>query len=96
MESIAWWRWAVLLVLFAGLFGVWFWARHKAGGPLLFGGLAKGPPRVRLVERRYVDARTWVALVEADGRSFLLAQGPAGGAWQPLGEAKAATEEKKL
>lgn len=79
-------RWALLILLFAGLFGVWFWSRRQAmgqGGP---GGTSGSA--LKIIQKRWIDQRTGVALVEAEDKTFLLAYTVGGGvSWQPLEKA---------
>lgn len=64
----------------------------------LLGRLARGParkPRLALVERVALAPRQSVALVEADGRRFLVASSPEGGAsFYPLDERARASQRQ--
>lgn len=81
MDGLDWWRWLLLAVMFGGLGWAAWWAKRRGAGS----GSAPGRGRLRVVERCWLDARTSVAVVECDGRTFLLAR-QAGGAlaWQPV------------
>ena len=66
-------RWTLLGLLFASLLGVWLWSRRQS----LSGCLSRreggtGAP-LRIVQRRWVDYRTGICIVDVEGRSFLMA-----------------------
>ena len=76
-------RWIMLGLLFAGLFGLWLWSRRQA--------LRQGVPgsgigaSFKVLQKRWVDQRTGVCLVEAEEKMFLLAYTVGGGvSWQAL------------
>ncbi len=76
-------RWIILGLLFAGLFGLWLWSRRQAAsrGPL---GNNAGAS-FKVLQKRWVDQRTGVCLVEAEHQVFLLAYTVGGGvSWQVL------------
>ena len=76
-------RWILLVLLFAGLLGTWFWSRRQAtrNGPL---GSHPGSS-FKVLQKRWVDQRTGVCLVEAEDQTFLLAYTVGGSvSWQPL------------
>jgi hypothetical protein len=76
-------RWILLGLLFAGLFGLWLWSRRQASrhGPA---GSSLGAS-FKVLQKRWVDQRTGVCLVEAEDQVFLLAYTVGGGvSWQPL------------
>ena len=76
-------RWILLGLLFAGLLATWIWARRQAArnGPL---GSNPGSS-FKVLQKRWVDQRTGVCLVEAEEQTFLLAYTVGGGvSWQPL------------
>ena len=76
-------RWILLGLLFAGLLGTWIWSRRQAGrnGPL---GSNPGSS-FKVLQKRWVDQRTGVCLVESDEQAFLLAYTVGGGvSWQAL------------
>ena len=76
-------RWVLLGLLFAGLFGVWLWSRRQAAAKGLNGGPNGGSFKV--LQKRWVDQRTGVCLVEAEEKVFLLAYTVGGGvSWQAL------------
>ncbi len=79
-------RWTLLVLLFGGLVGVWWWAKRKAA--VL--GTPTGAPgsSFKVLQKRWVDQRTGVCLVEAEEKIFLLAYTVGGGvSWQPLDKA---------
>jgi len=85
-------RWIILGLLFAGLFGLWFWSRRQAAnqGPL---GGALGSS-FKVLQKRWVDQRTGICLVEAEEKIFLLAYTVGGGvSWQTLDKAVSGTEK---
>jgi hypothetical protein len=76
-------RWILLGLLFAGLLGLWLWSRRQAArqGPL---GANPGSS-FKVLQKRWVDQRTGVCLVEAEEQTFLLAYTVGGGvSWQAL------------
>ena len=76
-------RWILLGLLFAALLGTWLWARRQAArnGPLG----ANAGSSFKVLQKRWVDQRTGVCLVEAEDQTFLLAYTVGGGvSWQPL------------
>lgn len=62
-------RAALAVAALAGL-GLWFW---RARGPL--GSKFKSAPRLQVVQRVGLSARTGLALVEVDGRPYLVVHG---------------------
>jgi flagellar biogenesis protein FliO len=81
--GLDWWRWLGLGIVFASLIGCWFLARMGRLGPAHL--RKRIDPRLVVSESRSVGNRTFVTLVEVDGRSFLLAHQSGGGvAWQRL------------
>lgn len=76
-------RWIVLVLLFAGLFGLWFWSKRQARQNNPRG---KNPNAgFKVTQKRWLDQRTGVCLVEAEGQSYLLAYTVGGGvSWQPV------------
>ena len=87
-------RWIILGLLFAGLLGLWLWSRRQAAGRVSLGnGLSAS---FKVLQKRWIDQRTGVCLVEADEQTFLLAYTVGGGvSWQAL-EKPAASFEKTL
>jgi hypothetical protein len=81
-------RWVILGVLFAGLLGLWLWSKRQAA---LRGPLGKNPgSSFKVTQKRWVDQRTGVCLVEADEQTFLLAYTVGGGvSWQVLDKKEA-------
>ena len=76
-------RWIILGLLFAGLFGLWYWSKRQSrfAGPL---GKNTANP-LRVVQKRWIDKGTGVCLVEAEGQTYLLAYTANGGvSWQTL------------
>ncbi len=79
-------RWILLGLLFVGLSGVWLWSRRRASGQGLLGGGAG--TSFKVLQKRWVDQRTGVCLVEAEEKTFLLAYTLGGGvSWQVLDKA---------
>jgi hypothetical protein len=76
-------RWVILGVLFTGLLGLWLWSKRQAA---LRGPLGKNPgSSFKVTQKRWVDQRTGVCLVEAEEQTFLLAYTVGGGvSWQVL------------
>src|SRR5271170_3981964 len=84
-------RWILLGLLFAGLFYAWWGSRKQAArnGPL---GLHAGS-NFKVLQKRWVDQRTGVCLVEAEEKTFLLAYTVGGGvSWQVVEKAVPAPE----
>ncbi len=85
-------RWVLLGLLFVGLLSLWLWSRRQAArqGPL-------GPnlgSSFRILQKRWVDQKTGVCLVEAEEKTFLLAYTVGGGvSWQPVEKVIPAPEE---
>ena len=76
-------RWVLLGLLFVGLFGAWFWSRRYAAGQGPLGATLGGS--LKILQKRWLDQRTGVALVEAENQTFLLAYTVGGGvSWQPI------------
>ncbi len=85
-------RWVLLGLLFVGLLSLWLWSRRQAArqGPL---GTHLGPS-FRILQKRWVDQKTGVCLVEAEEKTFLLAYTVGGGvSWQPVEKATPAADE---
>ena len=85
-------RWTLLVLLFGGLLGLWIWSKRKAA--------AQGTPGVavgssfKVLQKRWVDQRTGVCLVEAEEKLFLLAYTVGGGvSWQALDKAAPGAEK---
>jgi len=86
-------RWILLGLLFAGLCGLWLWSRRRASRQGLLGGNIG--TSFKVLQKRWVDQRTGVCLVEAEEQTFLLAYTVGGGvSWQALG--KTASDSKKI
>jgi hypothetical protein len=85
-------RWVVLILLFGGLLALWIWSRRQAR-------LAASPGRAatagfKIAQKRWLDQRTGLCLVEAEGQSFLLAYTVGGGvSWQPVAKKPASSPE---
>jgi hypothetical protein len=76
-------RFILLGLIFAGLFGLWFWSRRQAAGKTL-NGQALGA-RFTILQKRWLDKGTGVCLVEAEDKTFLLAYTAGGGvSWQAI------------
>jgi flagellar biogenesis protein FliO len=80
-------RWILLVLLFAGLLGLWLWSRRQAANQGLPSGVGGS---FKILQKRWVDQRTGVCLVEVEDKKFLLAYTVGGGvSWQPLDPATA-------
>jgi flagellar biogenesis protein FliO len=76
-------RWIILGLLFAGLFGLWLWSRRQAARQGLFGNTLG--TSFKILQKRWVDQKTGICLVEAEDKTFLLAYTVGGGvSWQIL------------
>jgi hypothetical protein len=85
-------RWVVLILLFAGLLGLWLWSKRQARLNHPRGKAAA--PGFKVTQKRWLDQRTGVCLVEAEGQGFLLAYTVGGGvSWQPVAKSAAAPAE---
>ena len=86
--ALSGWRIAILFLIFAALLGLsWKLNRGQGGLGLGFGFrrlLQPGAAKILIHERKWIDSRTSVSLVEAEGERFLLAQSHGTIAWQPL------------
>jgi flagellar biogenesis protein FliO len=89
-------RWILLGLLFASLFGVWLWSRRQNGGGS--GPLGNNPgSSFKVLQKRWVDQKTGVALVEAEDQTFLLAYTVGGGvSWQPLAKSDAPLNKDRV
>jgi len=76
-------RWIILGLLFVGLFGLWLWSRRQAARHAAPGsGLGAS---FKVLQKRWVDQRTGICLVEAEEKTFLLAYTVGGGvSWQAV------------
>jgi len=84
-------RWILLVLLFGSLFGVWLWSRRQAKGMGPLGPTAGSSFKV--LQKRWVDQKTGICLVEAEEKTFLLAYTVGGSvSWQPLDKAAPAHE----
>jgi hypothetical protein len=76
-------RWTLLGILFVGLFGLWFWSRRQAAGKNILG--AAIGSSFKILQKKWVDQKTGVCLVEAEDKTFLLAYTVGGGVcWQAV------------
>jgi hypothetical protein len=85
-------RYVILGLIFAGLFGLWLWSRRQAArqGPL---GNNLGAS-FKVLQKRWVDQRTGICLVEAEEKTFLLAYTVGGGvSWQAVEKTIATPDE---
>jgi len=84
-------RWTLLVLLFGSLFGVWLWSRRQAKGMGPLGPNTGG--NFKVLQKRWVDQKTGICLVEAEEQTFLLAYTVGGSvSWQPLDKAAPAPE----
>jgi flagellar biogenesis protein FliO len=75
-------RWVLLVILFAGLFALWLWSRKQVAAQTISGG---GNSSFKILQKKWVDQRTGICLVEAEDRKYLLAYTVGGGvSWQVL------------
>ena len=75
-------RWIVLVLLFAGLVAAWVWSRREAQRR---GSAKAATAGFKVSQKRWLDQKTGVAMVEAKGQAFLLAYTVGGGvSWQPV------------
>lgn len=85
-------RWILLFLLFASLLGVWIWSRRQAQGNAPLG--THPGSSFKVLQKRWVDQKTGVCLVEAEDKTFLLAYTVGGGvSWQPLDKVAPAPDE---
>jgi hypothetical protein len=76
-------RWTILVLLFAGLTGAWLWSRRQVAGRGAPG--KELGPQFRILQKRWIDQKTGICLVEADQHQYLLAYTVGGSvSWQPL------------
>ena len=88
-------RWTILGLLFAGLFGTWFWSRRQAAGKNLLG--ATIGTSFRILQKKWVDQKTGVCLVEAEDKTFLLAYTVGGGvSWQQVEKSKKSSDKEPV
>ncbi len=81
-------RWVVLILLFGGLLALWLWSRRQARQNNPPGRAASAG--FKIAQKRWLDQRTGLCLVEAEGQSFLLAYTVGGGvSWQALEQKEA-------
>lgn len=85
-------RYVLLGLLFLSLLAVWLWSRRQAGN---LGPLGANPgSSFKILQKRWVDQKTGVCLVEAEDKTFLLAYTVGGSvSWQPLEKAAPTPEE---
>jgi hypothetical protein len=87
-------RYVLLGLLFASLFGLWLWSRRQAAAGRNPIGTNLGPS-FRILQKRWVDQKTGVCLVEAEDKTFLLAYTVGGGvSWQVLDKSAAETAKE--
>jgi flagellar biogenesis protein FliO len=85
-------RWTLLVLLFGSLLGVWLWSRRQSRSNSPLGPNAGSSFKV--LQKRWVDQKTGICLVEAEEKTFLLAYTVGGSvSWQPLEKAAPAPEE---
>jgi Flagellar biosynthesis protein, FliO len=76
-------RWVILGILFVGLAGLWLWSRRQAANRGIPGNNLG--PSFRVLQKRWVDQKTGICLVEAEEKTFLLAYTVGGSvSWQAL------------
>jgi len=88
-------RYVLLAILFAGMFGLWLWSRRKAAQRGLLG--KDLGAQFKITQKRWLDQKTGICLVESEEKTFLLAYTVGGGvSWQPVDKAleKTSTEEE--
>lgn len=85
-------RWVILGILFAGLLGVWLWSRRQAAGKRVIG--QNLGAKFSVLQKRWIDQKTGICLVESEEKTFLLAYTVGGGvSWQAVDKAPAVEEE---
>lgn len=80
--TIAWWRWAALILIMGTLVGVWIWVNRGQ-----FKWRQWSQPRerpIRVLDRHWLAPKTCVVLIEVEQERFLLAQSPHALSWQKL------------
>jgi hypothetical protein len=88
-------RWTVLAFLFIGLFGLWFWSRRQAAGKNLLG--ATVGSSFKILQKKWVDQKTGVCLVEAEEKTYLLAYTIGGGvSWQSVEKSKTSPAKESV
>lgn len=92
-ETIELWRWGVLAVMMGGLLGVWLWANRGKGGTWKRF-LTSPRSSIKVCDRRWIGAKTSVALIEVEGERFLLAQTPSAVSWQKMESKKKETRPR--
>jgi hypothetical protein len=88
-------RWVLLGLLFVALFGTWIWSRRLASGKSSLGNVLGGAVSgsLKVLQKRWIDQRTGVALIEAEDQTFLLAYTVGGGvSWQPVEKSPVGTK----
>jgi hypothetical protein len=79
-------RLTLLALFIGGLLALWVWSRRRTGG--VFRRETRAQKTFQVSQKRWIDQRTGVCLVEAEGQSFLLAYTVGGGvSWQPVAAA---------
>jgi flagellar biogenesis protein FliO len=88
-------RWTLLGLLFVALFGTWIYSRRFAAGQNPLGNVLGTTVNtsLKVLQKRWIDQRTGVALIEAENQTFLLAYTVGGGvSWQPVEKAPGGTK----
>ncbi len=81
-------RWTLLALIFLGLLWFYAWTWYRNNGKTLMTGkpIEEG---FKVLQKRSIDYRTGVCLIESYGEAYLLAYTSDGGvSWQHLGAAK--------
>ena len=85
MDVIEPWRLVVLLFFMGGLVGLWFWSNK--GKMQMSNLLSTKESKIIIQDRRWLNTKESLVLVEVEGEKFILVTGQGGSAWQRL-EAK--------
>jgi hypothetical protein len=85
-------RWILLGLLFVGLLGLWLWSRRQASRQGILGNSIG--TSFKILQKRWVDQRTGICLVEAEEKTYLLAYTVGGGvSWQAVEKVTPSAEE---
>jgi hypothetical protein len=84
-------RLVILGVFFVALIGAWIWSKRLAARKRAARTATAG---FQVSQKRWLDQKTGVALIESEGQAFLLAYTVGGGvSWQPVAKQPAEVSE---